>query len=94
MHAKHATLYRMVLPDHVCPFGERAKAMLLEQGYEVDDCILTTREEVDAFKAAHGLDTTPFIVIGGEPILGSEELAAYLLRQVGEGATEARAFCW
>ncbi len=76
--SKRATLYRMVLPDHVCPYGEAAKAMLEEQGYEVDDCLLTSRSEVDAFKAEHSLDTTPMIVIGGQNILGSEQLAAYL----------------
>ena len=30
---KQATLYRMVLPEHVCPYGEHAKAMLEEAGY-------------------------------------------------------------
>ena len=41
--AKTATLYRMVLPDHTCPFGVRAKQLLAEHGYEVDDRILRTR---------------------------------------------------
>ena len=27
-----ATLYRMKLPDHECPFGVRAKAMLDDAG--------------------------------------------------------------
>ena len=71
---KNATLYRMVLPDHVCPFGVRAKQMLEANGYKVDDRVLKTREEVDAFKAEQGVDTTPQVFIDGERIGGSDEL--------------------
>ena len=78
MTDKTATLYRMVLPDHVCPFGVRAKAMLEKAGYEVDDNVLRSREEVDAFKAEHGVSTTPLIFIDSRPIGGSDELARYL----------------
>ena len=73
-----ATLHRMVLPDHTCPFGVRAKAMLEEAGYQVDDRPLTSREEVDAFKSEHGLRTTPLIFIGEEKIGGSDDLETYL----------------
>jgi glutaredoxin len=73
-----ATLYRMVLPDHTCPFGVRAKARLEEAGYSVDDRILSSREEVEAFKAEHGVETTPQAFIDGERIGGSDELEAYL----------------
>ena len=86
-----ATLYRMVLPDHVCPFGERAKAMLQEHGFEVDDCVLTSRDQVDSFMAEHGLATTPLVVIAGEVIGGSEELAAFLRGRTDHGASAAEA---
>lgn len=76
--ARTATLHRMVLDDHVCPFGVRAKAMLEQAGYEVDDRPLTTRKEVDAFKQAHGLRTTPLVFIGDERIGGSDDLERYL----------------
>ena len=89
--SNRATLYRMVLPDHVCPFGERAKAMLLDHGFEVDDCLLTSRDEVDAFKAEHGLATTPLIVIAGEKIGGSADLAEFLRGRADKGATAAEA---
>ena len=78
MTASKATLYRMVLPDHTCPFGLRAKAMLDEAGIETEDCILSSREEVDAFKAEHGLDTTPLVFVDGEKIGGSQELQRFL----------------
>jgi glutaredoxin len=75
---KTAILYRMVLPDHVCPFGERAKAMLEAAGFTVDDRILSSREEVDAFKAEQGVATTPQIFIDDERIGGSDDLERYL----------------
>lgn len=73
-----ATLHRMVLPEHTCPFGVRAKEMLEQAGYEVDDQILRSREEVEAFKAKHDLSTTPLIVIDGQRIGGSDDLARFL----------------
>lgn len=73
-----ATLYRMVLPDHTCPFGVRAKGLLEEHGYEIDDRILSSRSEVDAFEAEHDVETTPQIFIDGERIGGSDELEQYL----------------
>ena len=75
-----ATLYRMILPDHTCPFGVRAKALLDAAGYAVDEHILRTRDEVDAFEAEHGVDTTPQVFIDGERIGGSDDLEAYLAR--------------
>ena len=77
---KQATLYRMVLPDHVCPFGVRAKQLLQAAGYAVDDRILRSREEVDAYKAKEGVDTTPQVFIDGERIGGADDLEAYLER--------------
>lgn len=79
-----ATLHRMVLPDHVCPFGVRAKQMLEQAGYEVDDRPLTSRSEVDAFKAEHNLTTTPLIFIGGEKIGGSDDLERWLEKNGGQ----------
>ena len=75
---RQATLYRMVLPDHICPYGVRAKTMLEEAGYEVEEHILGSREEVDAFKAEHGVSTTPQVFIGGKRIGGSEDLRTYV----------------
>ena len=76
--SRKATLYRMVLPDHTCPFGVRAKQILQAEGFEVDDRILRSREEVEAFKAEHGVATTPLVFIDGEQIGGSDDLERYL----------------
>ena len=78
---KQATLYRMVLADHQCPFGRRAKEMLEAAGYEVDEHVLTTREEVDAYKEQEDVPATPQVFIGGERIGGSDALEAYLAKQ-------------
>ena len=75
---RSATLHRMVLPDHTCPYGVRAKEMLDQHGFEVEEHILGSRDEVEAFKAEHGVATTPQIFIGGERIGGSTELERYL----------------
>ena len=82
--ARTATLTRMVLPDHECPFGVRAKAMLEQAGFTIDEHILATREEVDAFKDERGVATTPLIEIDGETIGGSSDLERYLAQAAAE----------
>jgi glutaredoxin 3 len=75
-----ATIYRMKLPDHECPYGLLAKRMLEDAGYRVDDHLLTSREQVDAYMASEGVDTTPQVFIDGRRIGGSEQVAEYLER--------------
>lgn len=75
---KTAVLYRMVLPTHTCPYGLKAKHLLQSLGYEVEDHLLTTREETDAFKAKHEVKTTPQIFIGDERIGGYSDLRAHI----------------
>jgi len=85
---KRATLYRMVMPTHVCPFGLKAKYLLESQGYAVDDHWLTTRAETDAFKAEHGVKTTPQTFIDGQRIGGHDDLRRFLGKPVRDaGAT-------
>lgn len=79
--ARTATLVRMVLPDHTCPFGVRAKELLTQHGFEIEDRILQSREEVDAFEQEQNVRTTPQVFIDGERIGGSEDLARYLESQ-------------
>ena len=80
--AKKAVLYRMVQAEHVCPYGIKALDLLKRKGFSVDDHHLTTREETDAFKAKHGVATTPQIFIGGERIGGHDDLVRHLGGQV------------
>lgn len=78
MSQRAATLYRMKLPTHECPFGLIAKRMLEDSGLDFEEHILATREDVEAFKAEHQVATTPQVFVDGERIGGSEDLARYL----------------
>lgn len=71
-------LYRMVLPEHTCPYGVRSKQMLESSDIEFEDRILSSREEVDAFQDKHGVDTTPQVFVGDDRIGGSEELERWI----------------
>ena len=80
--AKKAVLYRMVMPEHVCPWGLKARDLLRRYGYEVDDNYLTTRAETDAFKAEHGVPTTPQVFIAGKRVGGYDDLRRFLGKRV------------
>ena len=71
---RKAVLYRMALPDHLCPSGQKAEWLLRSKGFEVEDHLFRTREEVDAFKARHGVPTTPQVWIDGERVGGYQAL--------------------
>jgi len=75
---KTATLYRMVMTDHMCPYGLKSKDLLERQGFHVDDRHLTSRAEVEAFKAKHDVKTTPQTFIGEVRIGGFDDLSAHL----------------
>ncbi len=74
---KSATLFRMHTNKHVCPFGLKSRHLLKRKGYEVEDHLLTSSEETDAFKKEHDVDTTPQIFIEGERIGGYYALKKY-----------------
>ena len=74
---KVAKLYRMVMDKHVCPYGVKSKWLLERKGYKVEDHRLTTREQTDAFKAEHGVKTTPQTFIEGERIGGYDALRVW-----------------
>ncbi len=69
-----AILHRMVMPGHICPYGLKAKHLLKRRGFTVEDRWLTTRAETDAFKAEHGVQTTPQTFIDGVRIGGYDDL--------------------
>ena len=79
---KKATIYRMVMTAHICPYGLKAKDLLRRQGYEVEDHWLRTREETDAFKAEHGVKTTPQTFISGERVGGYDDLRRFFGKTV------------
>jgi glutaredoxin len=83
-NSRQAVLYRMVMPDHVCPYGLKARALLRRQGFAVDDRWLTTRAETDAFKAEHGVKTTPQAFIDGQRIGGYDDLRRHFGKRVAD----------
>ncbi|WP_246449453.1 glutaredoxin [Novosphingopyxis iocasae] len=84
MSTKTATLYRMVMDKHVCPYGLRSKHLLESHGYTVEDHHLTTREETDAFKAKHDVKTTPQTFIDGKRIGGNDDLRRFFGKSVAD----------
>jgi len=86
-----ATIHRMVMPGHICPYGLKALHLLKRHGFTVDDHWLTSRAATDAFKVAHGVATTPQIFIDGQRIGGHDDLRRHLGLKVAEpGATSYR----
>jgi len=79
---KTAELHRMDLKDHTCPFGLKAKDLLEREGIVINEHVLETREQVDAFKAKHSVKTTPQIWIDGKHIGGHDDLRTYLGKSV------------
>ncbi|MET1754206.1 glutaredoxin [Novosphingobium sp. RD2P27] len=79
---RRAIVYRMVMDKHVCPYGLKAKDLLRREGYAVEDHWLRTREETDAFKAEHGVKTTPQTFIGGKRVGGYDDLRRHFGRAV------------
>lgn len=73
-----AVLVRMALPDHVCPWGLRARHLLASNGFAFTERLLTSREEVEAFKAEQGVKTTPQVWIAGQRIGGHDDLRRWL----------------
>lgn len=72
--SKTAMLHRMVMPEHICPYGLKALDLLKRKGFAVDDNWLTTREKTDTFKREHGVKTTPQTFIDGQRIGGYDDL--------------------
>jgi len=85
MTTQTAQLYRMEMPEHICPSGLKAKALLQKHGVAFDDHKFTDRQQVDAFKTEHDVETTPQIWLEGKRIGGFDALKAHF----GEPAAEA-----
>jgi glutaredoxin len=81
---KKAVLHRMVMANHICPYGIKARHLLKRAGYDVEDHHLTTREQTDAFKGEHGVQTTPQVFIGGKRIGGYDDLRRFLGKRVAD----------
>jgi glutaredoxin len=79
---RHAELYRMVTDQHICPFGLKSRDLLQREGYSVDDHLLRTRAETDAFMAEHHVKTTPQTFIAGQRVGGYDDLRKHFGKSV------------
>ena len=75
--ARPAILYRMVMDSHVCPYGLKSLHLLKTRGYTVEDHWLRSKAETEAFKAQHGVRTTPQTFINGVRIGGHDDLRRF-----------------
>ncbi len=75
-------LYRMATPDHLCPSGLKTLDLLQREGLAVEDHPLRSREETDAFKAEHGVETTPQVFFGDRRVGGYEDTLRHLGKAV------------
>ena len=74
----------MVMPEHICPFGVKARDLLEREDFAVEDHHLTSKSQTEAFKSEHDVKTTPQIFIGGQRIGGYDELQKYLGKPVAD----------
>jgi glutaredoxin len=82
--AKKAVIYRMVMPEHTCPWGLKAVDLLKRSGFEVEDHHLRSRVETDAFMAEHDVRSTPQTFIDGKRVGGYEDLRRFLGKRVAD----------
>jgi len=75
---KKATIHRMVTPDHLCPWGIKAKDLLKRNHFEVRDELLETMDANEQYKKDLGVDETPQIFIDGEHLGGYDDLREHL----------------
>ena len=75
---KKADIYRMVMADHLCPWGVKARDLLKRNSFEVTDHHLESREAVQQYKEENDVDETPQIFLDGERIGGYDDLRRYL----------------
>lgn len=73
-----AVLYRMDLPNYTCGYGTAARDLLRHEEYEIEERVLRTRRETDAFKDKHHITTTPLVFIDGVKIGGYTDLEKHI----------------
>ncbi|MGP3726437.1 Glutaredoxin [[Luteovulum] sphaeroides subsp. megalophilum] len=89
--AKTASLYRMVTPEHTCPYGLKSLDLLKRSGYAVEDHPLRSRAETDAFMAEHRVKTTPQAFIDERRVGGYDDLRRFFGKSVADpGAVSYR----
>lgn len=75
---KKADIYRLVTPDHLCPWGIKALDLLKRHGFAVTDHHLDSMEASKRFKEEHQVDETPQVFLDGQRLGGYDDLRRHL----------------
>ncbi|WP_143505730.1 MauE/DoxX family redox-associated membrane protein [Psychrobacter sp. Cmf 22.2] len=75
---KRAIIFRMVMSDHLCPFGLKSLDALKHAGYDIVDRHITNQDQNSLVKNTLGVETTPQTFIEGKRVGGNEELQVFL----------------
>ena len=86
---KTATIYRLVTPDHVCPYGLKTLDLLERQGFEVDDRHLETERQATDFRETWEVETTPQTFIDGELVGTLDDVREYVGKERKDGGGES-----
>lgn len=73
-----AIIFRMVMSDHLCPFGLKSLDALKHAGYDIIDRHITTQDENTLVKDTLGVKTTPQTFIDGKRVGGNDDLQVFL----------------
>ena len=76
--SKQAAIYRMVTPEHICPWGIKAIDLLRRKGFEIEDHHLESKEANSVFKEENNYSETPQIFLNGQHLGGYDELRRHL----------------
>lgn len=82
-----ATIYRLVTPDHVCPYGLKSLDLLRRKGLDVDDRHLETEAEAAELRDRLDVETTPQTFIDGQLVGTLDDLREHFgqhVRREGE----------
>lgn len=83
-----ATVYRLVTPEHLCPYGLKTIDLLKRHGLEIDDRHLETEAEATELREQLGVDTTPQTFIDGELIGTLDDLREHFGEDVPDEDAE------
>jgi glutaredoxin len=84
-----ATVYRLVTPEHECPYGLKTIDLLRRNGIEIDDRQLKTEEEATELRERLDVDTTPQTFVDGELIGTLDDVREYFGEDVPDDDAES-----
>lgn len=87
-NGKSAVIFRMVMSDHLCPFGLKSLDALKRDDYDITDRYITTQDQNSLVKDSLGIETTPQTFIDGKRIGGNDELQVFLGNSKPKGEDE------